>query len=187
MKKITLLLLLTVSVSFSQMKIDSLGYHLGEDGYFIIKVKDKSASEIYSKLLDYVNKNFKNPDEVILAKTKDSYLRMEFIDYSMGIHKRSLTTMNVGGKTNLEFDIKEGKIRIKEFVPEIYMNADDVTNRLSFQITGGMLTNSFYNKKLKPKKEYLKSGLKNQIENYYNDLFKTIGSFLNGESKKDDW
>lgn len=190
-KLIYLILLLLVSFSKAQtnkyLKIDSLGYHIGEENKgAIIEIPGKSSAEIYKELLNYINKTYKNPDEVIKAQTQNSYLRFEFVDYNMAFFKRAWVNINIGGKTSVEIDVKDGKVRISSITPTLYVNADDIANRQGFYITGGMSTNSLYNKKLKPKKEMTKGEVKSQLENYYNLFIENIISFIS-ETKKNDW
>ncbi|MCF6348713.1 MAG: hypothetical protein L3J20_10505 [Flavobacteriaceae bacterium] len=185
MKKITCLFLLISFLSFSQVKIDSLGYHLGEKGYYVVDAPKKTAPELYKKSLDYINKTYDTPDKVVKAKTENSYLRCRFFDGNMTSIKRGGIPINIGGYIEIEVEFKDDKFRFKSFVPELFVNPDDVTNRLAFQIKGGMLTNSFYTNKLKLKREVKKNGTKNKLESYFNKTLLLFSNFLtNTETEK---
>jgi hypothetical protein len=186
MNKFTFLFLLVSYLSFSQVKIDSLGYHLGEKGYHVVDAPKKSATELYKKSLDYINKTYDTPDKVIKAKTENSYLRYRFFDGNMTSIKRGGIPINIGGYVEIEVEFKDNKFRVKSFAPELFVNPDDVTNRLVFQIKGGMLTNSFYTNKLKLKREVIKNGTKDKLEAYFNQTIKSFSDFISN-GKKEEW
>lgn len=190
-KTVTILILIFTSylTANGQMKIDSLGYHYGEEGYFIVEKQGLTAENFYNNLLDHINRTYENPDNVIQAKTQNEYIRFNFIEYYMAEFRRSgIIDINIGGEVRVEVDFKDNRYRISMTPLDLYVLAHDIPNRLSFTIIGGGMANSLYNPNLKPKKEMVKGEVKKKLESYFNRITESlIDGISNAEEQSDDW
>ena len=113
MKKV-LLVLGMVALTFSMnAQSDTFTYpNKGEqlELQYVIIEKEGTAGENYNKLLNYIVKNYKNPDVVIKSKIDGDYIRMEGI-MSAFSHKEGGTRLDT--KFHYEFKFKNNKMRIE--------------------------------------------------------------------------
>lgn len=175
---ILLLSFITSSLVFSQ----ETEFKLTKDGFtdFVVTQKnEKTANEIYTKTLEWINKNYNNPEKVILAKVENDYIRIEGASNNIYI-------LNTLGKENptdvkyqLEIYFKDGKYKFD--VTDLKYLAPPPTGWYDVPFA------YFYKKD-----GQLKSMFKftNQIPAYFNNLNKSLSDYISGvgiESKKDNW
>ena len=183
MKKILLTTLIIFSslLNAQYIKVTPNGYVLGDgDNGLIIDIPNKTASELYTNTLDFINKNYNNPDDKVFAKTENKYIRFTTIDYKIFPIKTILGDSWVSGYTTYEIDFKDNKIRVYSINP--YMYRGDYTNSYDFKCG---LFNSIYTCKGQLKKEAAKNHVVENIEAYYNNFFNALKIHLS--EKNNDW
>ncbi|MFI2744193.1 hypothetical protein ACG2LH_15775 [Zhouia sp. PK063] len=185
----TLSLLILCNLCYSQhyFKIDSSGYHFGEDNSVIVDINNKSAKEIYNKVLDYIYKNYDTPDKVIKSKIEDSYIRFEFYDLKIASTKSTKwnpTGTNIGCKTKLTIDVKDNKIRFKDLSTILLTNPLKLNEEILHIQHVPLNFNCMYDKKNRLTKRMKKSNIKEQIENYYDNLINKIIAHINNKNEK---
>jgi len=85
MKKVTFLIMIFFcSLSYGQKFVltpnglrDSLDT---EKSYVVINAEGKTAKQLYDSSIKFINKNYKNPSEVIKGNTDSEYLKFETHD-----------------------------------------------------------------------------------------------------------
>ena len=176
MKKLLLLLILVSGFAFSQ----ETQFKLSQAGFtdFVVTNKDgKTASELYTKTLEWVNRNYKNPEKVILGKVENEYIRIEGSANSLYVLNALGSENPTDSKYQIEISFKDGKykfdvIEVKYLAPQIGWTD------IPFDF--------FYNKKGE-----LKSMFKftNKIPNYFNNLNKDLSDYISSgaNSKNDNW
>ena len=80
MKKITLLFSLIVSIVISGQEKFELTKDKGLSEYVITQIPNKSASEIYTKINEWLQKTYKNPDYVLKGAVINDYVRFGFFN-----------------------------------------------------------------------------------------------------------
>ena len=110
MKKILIVLFIIPFFTLSQT-IDSIQQTKINYEPSIVKV-EKTKEEIYSKITSWINRYYKNPELVIKANEKDTYLRLSSIStysfFQSGINTNSYSY-------DLEISIQDGKYKVEFF------------------------------------------------------------------------
>ena len=174
MKKVLVLLVTVLALNLSsaqekfRMPTESETYLANQ--YVVLETKG-SAEDNYKKVLDFVNRNYNTPSEVIKSATENKYIRIQgFSD--MSIHNRAVPI-----KHHLEFHFKEGRIK---------MTLLDLKTDTNVEITFHAQYDKLYNAKGKPKKAYIKYA--NQLVIGANELVDVFERCLVTEdSTNDDW
>ena len=77
----TIAALLFTSYVFSQkLVVTPVGLRDESDNektYIVLNIENKKASELYINALKYINKNYKNPEKVILGKVENESLKLQ--------------------------------------------------------------------------------------------------------------
>lgn len=106
-----LLLCFVPFIGFSQ-ECDSIKMTITNFTPVIVELQSKQGTEIYSKIKSWINRYYKNPDIVIKADEKNSYIRMHsastFEFRQMGLAKNNYNY-------DVEIQIKENKYKITFF------------------------------------------------------------------------
>ena len=165
-----LLLLFVPFMGFSQV-CDSIKMTTTDFTPVIIQLNGKSNSEIYSKIKSWINRTYKNPDLVIKADEKDSYIRLHSID-TFEFRQMGLATNNYS--YDLEILIKDSKYKINFF------NINDIS------ISNGSLPNYFFkeNGELYGFKK-VNLSMQKGILNSLNKIHFSIFNYIN--TSKDNW
>lgn len=115
MKKILLVLTLIIGFSVSAQELKfvedtEITKHGLAKGYvsrvvdnFVVIEKEGTAAELYSNLMDYIQKTYTSPDEVIKSATPDEYIRIE---------GHGQVDKYFKGYYTIEFRVKDGKIKM---------------------------------------------------------------------------
>lgn len=176
MKKITLLLLLTISNFTFAQKISVTPTGLkdandNEKSYVIIPAEGKTAKQLYDETIKFINKNYKSAEDVIKGKTDGEYLK--FITYAPDFIsiKNGWVKAPFNAKYTTELSFRDGKLKYEIIELEMYNEANYPLN-----FTGSGITFFIYNKKGELKKEDAKTS----IEEYFNRQISTLSNFLQG-------
>src|SRR5690606_34134583 len=174
MKKLLLLLILASGFLHSQDREFSITKEKGFTDYIVVEMNGKTASELYGKTLEWINRVYKNPEKVILGQIENEYIRFQ------GSSKNLYTLQALGSRNPLltryqiEISFKDGKYKF------------DVTNMEYFH------QNVWYpvptNDTLYNKKGELKSMFKHihEIPAYFNSTNNSLSDYISGGTN-DDW
>lgn len=185
MKRIILFALIAIStISYGQKLVvtptglkntDEL-----EKTFVVINADGKTAKELYDNGLKYINKNYKNPDDVIKGKTEGEYLKFITHVENFLIIKNTGAKIQIDADYTCELSFKDGKVKFE--IISLDMPADKGGFKVLF--TGGAFDGyPIYNKKGDLKRPETKS----EIENYFNSQISTLSDFLQGKNVNDKW
>lgn len=161
----------------SPVIIDSLGFFI-ENKSYTIKVPNKSANEIYSKMFEFLNIN----NHSIIDKTNGD-LKFKITNNYISYLRRKGKDGHIGHKSLFEMNFKDGQCIIKNISPEFFLifgpksEKPEIvldSRKKTFKIIGNGA--SIYNEDMKMKKEGILA--KPEIENYFNDLIDEISIYL---------
>lgn len=185
MKKITILFIIFFAIGSAQNTMFSVSKEKGLTEFVIQEVPGNSASELYQKSLEWINKTYKNPNEVILAKIENDYIRFEG-------YQQNLFCFNALGAKNcndvkyqIELSFKDGRykfgiISLEDYIkPSQYMNAGWRPSKLS---TFG--SNCYKNNgEIKPMcKDYVVD-----VPVYFTKLNGSLNNYISKGDNKNDW
>lgn len=191
MKKVLCFVAFIAQFGFSQETEFTFDYQKGMTDYIVGTVENKSAAEIYKKVVDWVKVTYKNPDKVILSTIENEYIRFEgssstlWCITSLGIK----TCYNT--KYQIEISVKEGKYKFDLIGMEYYISPSQYSS-------GGWYDNGIFNKNSTPEQlsgVYRKDGTLRAIFKhaqdvplYFNDLNKSILEYMKKETlQKSEW
>lgn len=175
----TLFLFLFVSLSVcGQKMVLTPGGLRSEDGqktFVVLSVEGKTAKELYNNAVKYIQRAYKNPDEVLKGSIENEFIKFDsHADKAFVFRKRTVFDMN--WTTALEF--KDGKVKL-EFI-SITPRPDNVVTPVEVILDPVV----FWNKKgeLKDVDE------KQKYEEFFNAQISAIHNALKGDgSNKEEW
>ena len=164
MRNLIIALLITFKGYSQEIKITKDGI----TDFVISECKGISKKEIYNKTIEWISLNYVNPNEVIIAKVENEFLRFNFID------NKYMPT-----KVLIEIQFKDGRYKFDplsiEF-PNVPIPYNDFINTYD----------RFFNKKglLKPRT----AKTVNSVEEILNDVNDNLKNYIVGvKNKMDDW
>ncbi|MFV0530821.1 MAG: hypothetical protein ACK5MD_05225 [Flavobacteriales bacterium] len=112
MKKLLLLLICLPAVGFSQFKFSIEGLN-----YEIFTYKDYEAEEIHSELRDWINLNFMEPKNAIIADADGKYLKLKGYAPDSACEKEGKECYSM--QYAIEFTFSDNKMIVKPTVYQI--------------------------------------------------------------------
>ncbi len=118
-----MLLCLTAFIANAQnpvnFKLTTSGAFASEDGqdFIVVTFEGKTAHQIFQMLCVNVSKLYKNPKEV-MSVVDDASISVRGYDSKVTYIKDLIQTYDVGGYYKLDFEIKDGKVKVNAPVIE---------------------------------------------------------------------
>lgn len=135
-----------------------------------------SDIDIYQKVIDWINLNFKNPDFVLKGKSEDNFLRFSGIEKNLSNYKSMGVYMNYDLFYTIRIDFKESKYRIT--IENAYLKEGN------YVLNNEKIMDFAKGKKMKrAMTEYSKKSII-----YLNQINKSIYNYVTGKTEnQDDW
>jgi len=179
MKKLLLLLIIPF-LSFGQ---DTPQFQLqpGAIDKIVISIDSLSAEKMYEKVMNWVKETYKNPTKVIMSEIKNEKLRIN------GYEKKAFgwtmmgTYINYDIDYSLEFEFKEGRVRVSYFPNQFYVSSDGTKCTFTH--------NLFWDEKTRKKKKQRERCDKaiNDINQHMNRLVSSFYNYLQVPIQEDNW
>lgn len=186
MKKILLLIVLSSNFIFGQSPSK---FEITDDGmtkFIVTEVPGKSAEEIYTKTIDWINKTYKNPKEVLKGEVINDYVRFEGIKNELSCWLFLGSKVCYDDKYSIEVSVKDNKYKFEliELQKYVGVSVDDPTG---FRIDRLSTKAERYDRKgnIKPKLQFEK-----EIPAYFNSLNEDLKNYILNGTKTDakgDW
>ena len=189
MKKLLLLLIISITHFYNAQSPTQFEFTSNAMNPFIVtEVQNKSATELYQKSLEWIKKNYKSPDDVIITTVENDYIRFRGIANNLRCWKLvSYACSDVQYETEITF--KDGKFKF-EILNFEEKDKDPFNDFRTYwkNINALFYTNNktLYNKDGELKKQYV--GYINKIPSYFNNLNSELKSYIEESSQqKNDW
>jgi hypothetical protein len=190
MKKTLLLIFLISGIVNAQETEFTFNSERGMNDYIVTVVEEKTAPEIYKKVIEWIKITYKNPDKVILSTIENEYVRFEGSSESLySLNMGIMGVMYQNTKYQIEISIKEGKYKFDVISMQNYTAPSQYSS-------GGWNENALFNGNMTKEALltfYKKDGtLKNvwknlpQVPPYFNDLNKSLYLTIISTVKKND-
>jgi len=188
MRKLILVsLILFCSMSYGQKLIltpnglrDSINT---EKTYVVITIEGKTAKQLYDNAIKYINKAYKNPEDVIKGKTDGEYLK--FITHEPQIFSFKFLGKIMPSSANFttELSFKDGKVKYEILNLEIQDKTEyGIETTPLIRTTGG----GFFNKDGTSTTKFMAKA-KIDVQNYFNTQISNLYDALIEKSKNDSW
>ena len=171
------MLLLSVCVT-AQTAQDASKFEYQEKGlndYVVTNVEGKTVDEIYASTMNWIKETYKNPDEVLKSTIENQKVRINGIATNLLFVKKYTFPIEY----SIEIGIKDGRYKFEL----LYLNSIvDGKTGADFKSVPNMKTNK---KNIK-----LFGETPNRIENYFNDLNKSLKNYIESGSlseNDEDW
>jgi len=151
-----------------------------EKNYVIIPVEGKSANELYSTALKYIQKTYKNPELVIKGNIENEYLKFDTHAKDFIVVKNSFLKTPFSADYTCELSFKDGKVKFEIVSIEIYEKGKF---HLFFKGQGALSGYYVYNNK----DELKRQDAKDQLESYFNSQLLIISEYLKNKVIEDKW
>jgi hypothetical protein len=148
--------------------------------------KEGTAAELYQKAINWVNENYKSPEDVIKGKIENEYLKINgSLNDLMYVYVLG-RTMTYDGRYTMEFRFRDGRFKADVVSLEIFIPSSEYT-------VGGWQEYGFnyklFNRKNKPDKGGQASY--DRASTYFNGIIDDIVNYTQGDSNSaksdDDW
>lgn len=153
--------------------------------HIIIDVPNLTTSELYTNSVNYIQRTYKSPQDVIKGQVENSF--MSFVTHTDKIATYSIP---LNGNENIQADFmidlkfKDGKVRFEVVNFEMYYYAG--YSKVTFNINQEYSGWSIFNKKGEVNKKA--ETTKIEIERYFNDYISYLKEGLTGtQDSNDDW
>jgi len=171
------LLMLFITLQIISQEIPK--FSLTKEGVFpiVVKVDSLASDQIYSRVIEWIQVTYKDPEKVLKADIKNKMIRIN------GYTKKGFYRLFSDGDKvfysfdySIEFNFKEGKYRMSFAPGEIRVGTSIVHfNTLNFLDEKDRNGNSY-------------EGCKGSYEKTINDISKSIHDYILGEvDKNDNW
>ena len=178
MKKIILLLTVSLSINIFAQGIPQLELKQTGVESIVVDVDGKNASELYNKALNWVQETYKNPDEVLKAKIENDKIRLNgYSDSSWHMDSFGLKNTYYGYKYTIEASFKDGKYKFDYLINELI----DPKGEFNFSY------DAFWKKNGTLRKQFVASV--KEINEEMNKLSQSYYEYVSGKTQKknDDW
>ncbi len=161
-------------------KLSESGRFMSEDGneYIVITFEGKNAHQIFQQLSVNVNALYKNPSKV-MSVVDDASISIRAYDSSITYIKDLIQKYWLGGYYNLNFQIKDGKVKVLAPIIDEHMTKTVNGER---EKDFSKMVKSWY------KDGALKDKFKAQVEYTESNINKTINEIIGSLSNNnEDW
>ncbi|NQW37135.1 MAG: DUF4468 domain-containing protein [Flavobacteriales bacterium] len=174
MKNLILIALLTSSVAFSQVPKLELTPKGIEP--VIVNANMIPASNIYAKTIEWIEANYDNPDDMIVANLENKELSLKVIEPKVWVSNRIGTDNNYDMEYTLKIEFKDGRYKISY-------------NLGNFEKNGTRLTTTYKDlfKKFDGSVKYNYDGAVSGIEEKLNEKTTSLYNHIMGIDNGEDW
>lgn len=175
MKKIILMFLVT-SFAFAQEKFEFKKEGLTD---YVVTNVNGTAAELFSKTVNWIKENYKNPNEVIKMTIENEKLRFQGLKEDFYCVKGGGSVMCSNAIYTIEVSFKDGKYRFDpiELVLRTKNGASSDINLNDFSVY--FEKDGSINKRTKDVPGY--------FENLFNGLNESLKNYIENQTKKSDW
>ncbi|MCC9044595.1 DUF4468 domain-containing protein [Myroides sp. M-43] len=187
MKKIITLLFLLVSLTmFSQIPTEFTLTKEGLTPFVVTTVQDKTQAEIYTKTLEWVNKTFKEPSEVIKATVQNDYVRIEVFTAAVYATKLLGVTAYTDLKYQIEVSAKDNRYKFEVLDIQFYVEGSSATVAGWRTLVNETNVEYWHKKDGTIKPRFI--DLKDKLPKLFNSTNQELKSFIeSNNSQKNDW
>ena len=192
MKKLLLVVVLIAQFGFGQETEFTFDNQKGMTDYIVGTVENKTASDIYKKIIEWIKVTYKNPDKVILSTIDNEYVRFEGFSSTLWCVSALGLKTCYNTKYQIEISVKEGKYKFDIIGMEYYISPSQYGS-------GGWIDLGIFTKNMTTKEQIdmifkkdgtLRASFKNaqDVPLYFNDLNKSLMEYIKSDSSaKSDW
>lgn len=186
--KLLIVALLITQFAFSQSASKYVTSKDGFTDYVVTEVPGKSKEELYTKVIEWLNKTYKNPKEVLKAEVLNDYIRFEGSKQSLYCYAPLGMAVCNTVKYQVEITVKDDKYKFDVIEMQEYVAPSKYSSGGWFAIMSNNNTEFFYKKDGTVKggfKDYI-----NMIPAYFNSLNDDLKSYIESGMKsesKSDW
>lgn len=186
-----LLLVVALAIGFisnaqdREFKFDKLGL----TDYIITDVPNKTKSEIYQKVINWIKTTYKNPESVIVSEIKDEYVKINGATSGLTTWRIMGLPYNTENKYSVEISVKDGKYKFNVIEVQYYSEPTKYSSGgwENYQITED-INNNLYKKSGEVKGSHKIAD--KAIPEYFNQLNKSLLDYINSNevtNSKKDW
>jgi len=157
-----------------------------EKTYVVIHTAEKTAEQNYNNIIEYINKTYKSPKDVIKGDVKAEYISFNTHVSNFLVVKNSGFPVNIDANYTIELSFKDDRVKFEVINLDMY-NGDPKFSHYKVLFSGGLMSGyPIYKKK---KQKLIRPQAKTDIEKYFNNSISIIKDYLleEGETDNDDW
>ena len=162
--------------------VQYLDGYLSKSNQYVVFSSSGKAEENYNKLIDFINKSFKNPSEVIVATSENNYVKINGFETDLLRKWKAGVTFDFDVRYTMTFSVKDDRIKAEINSMEWFNPTSSGGNWIS--MTDGIV---MHKKDGKPRKSMV--GISDvKLENYFNSMIERIKEHqIDNNDTNDDW
>ena len=159
---------------------------VGLSPFIVVKTEGKTKEELYKKTIEWINKNYNKPSEVIKAQVENDYIRFQGVSKEKYCWDALVTFCN-DIRYEVEVSFKDGKYKFEVLSLEDY----HVTGASGLRVWGSINYKESWTH-FKNTGEVRKMYAKNikEITSFFDELSKNLYDYIynqNDTAKSNDW
>lgn len=158
----------------------------GLTNFIVVICEGKNKEELYKKTIEWINKNYNKPSEVIKAQVENDYIRFQGISSEEIYCSNNIVKVCSNIKYDIEISFKDG--RYKFAVLGLENNGKDLRGIPHWSELNFINSWTHFKKDGEVRKMY--QDAINSVSGYFNNLSKSLYDYiynLNETAKKDNW
>jgi hypothetical protein len=158
----------------------------GLTDFIVVTCEGKTKEELYKKAIEWINKNYNKPSEVIKAQVENDYIRFQGISAEEIYCSNNIVKVCSNIKYDIEISFKDGKYKFA--VLGLENNGKDLRGIPHWSELNFINSWTHFKKDGEVRKMY--QDAINNISGYFNNLSKSLYDYvynLNETAKKDNW
>lgn len=187
--KLSLLAILLSAMAFSQsLIVTPEGFQDSKDNtkeYVVIDVEGKTAKELYNNAINYIQRTYKSPDDVIKGTVENEYLSFDTYSKSIGKMATGFSWKDLEATYTIRLDFKDGKAKFELLNLKMFTNiaGEKIPVALKMNSSSGWgiyrKNGKIYMKKMEVTKQ--------DIEDYFNSFIQELKVGLSNAGKSEEW
>ncbi len=151
-----------------------------EKTFISVDVDSMTAKQLYDNALKFIIENHKDPSEVIKGQIEPEYLKYDSYVPDFLIYDNNDVKIPIRASYTTELRFKDGKFRFE--IVSLEMKGKSKKYKVLF--TGGLTEGYIIYKR---NGVLFKEDTKTDIENYFNEILKTLTNYILRGTGKGDW
>lgn len=158
----------------------------GLTDFIVVNCEGKTKEELYKKTVEWVNKNYNKPSEVIKAQVENDYIRFQGVSAEQVYCSNNMVKVCSNIRYNIEISFKDGKYKFA--VLGLEKNTPDLNGNRTFSELNFVNSWTHFKKDGEVRNMYKDAIV--QVAGYFNNLIRDLHDYIynqNKSAKQNDW
>lgn len=158
----------------------------GLSEFIVVNCEGKTKEELYKKAVEWINKTYNKPSEVIKAQVENDYIRFQGVSAEQVYCSNNMVKVCSNIRYNIEISFKDGKYKFA--VLGLEKNTPDLNGNRNFSELNFVNSWTHFKKDGEVRNMYKDAII--QVAGYFDNLSKNLYDYVynkNETAKQNDW